>query len=104
MSTVRFFIVVIDDECSICDMLVLILEGEGYFVWMSGSVEDGLVQLEVQCVDLVVLDVRFPGMDGLVAFVEIKDRDAQMDVVMIFGYAILFDVVEVTRLGVFDFL
>ena len=97
-------IVVIDDERSIRDTLALILEGEGYDVRTAGSAEDGLATLEVQRADLVVLDVRLPGMDGLAALAEIKRRDEQTDVVMISGHATLSDAVEATRLGAFDFL
>ena len=104
MSTLRPSIVVIDDERSIRDTLALILEGEGYTVRTAGSAEDGLTLLENQRADLVVLDVRLPGMDGLKALAEIKDRDAETDVVMISGHATLSDAVEATRLGAFDFL
>ncbi len=97
-------IVVIDDERSIRDTLALILEGEGYDVRTAGSAEDGLAMLESKRADLVVLDVRLPGMDGLAALREIKSRDEQTDVVMISGHATLSDAVEATRLGAFDFL
>lgn len=104
MTGHRPAIVVIDDERSIRDTLALILEGEGYEVRTAGSAEDGLSQLEAKRADLVVLDVRLPGMDGLAALSEIKKRDEQTDVVMISGHATLSDAVEATRLGAFDFL
>ena len=97
-------ILVVDDERSIRDTLALILEGEGYRVRTAGSAEDGLAVLEIQRADLVVLDVRLPGMDGLSALREIKSRDNQTDVIMISGHATLSEAVEATRLGAFDFL
>jgi len=97
-------ILIIDDERSIRDTLALILEAEGYDIRTAGSAEDGLARLEEQRANLVVLDVRLPGMDGLSCLSEIKNRDETTDVVMISGHATLSDAVEATRLGAFDFL
>ena len=97
-------VLVIDDERSIRDTLALILEGEGYRVRTAGSAEDGIAALDVERADLVVLDVRLPGMDGLAALKEIKARDEETDVVMISGHASLSEAVAATRLGAFDFL
>ena len=97
-------VLIIDDERSIRDTLALILGSAGYSVRTAGSAEDGLARLEEQRADLVILDVRLPGMDGLAALKEIKALDEQTDVVMISGHATLSDAVEATRLGAFDFL
>jgi two-component system nitrogen regulation response regulator NtrX len=97
-------VVVIDDERPIRDSLSLILEGEGYAVRTAGSAEDGIALLDAERADLVILDVRLPGMNGLEALREIAGRDEQTDVVMISGHATLSDAVEATRLGAFDFL
>jgi DNA-binding NtrC family response regulator len=97
-------IVVVDDERSIRDTLALILEAEGYAVRTAGSAEDGLALLEEHRADLVILDVRLPGMSGLEALAQIASKDDRTDVVMISGHATLSDAVEATRLGAFDFL
>ncbi|MFT5432844.1 MAG: two-component system nitrogen regulation response regulator NtrX, partial [Myxococcota bacterium] len=97
-------ILIVDDERSIRDTLALILEAEGYELRTVGSAEDGLAALEERRADLVILDVRLPGMDGLTALREIKKRDEQTDVIMISGHATLSDAVEATRFGAFDFL
>lgn len=97
-------VLIVDDERSIRDTLALILEAEGYEVRTAGSAEDGLTALEQRRADLVILDVRLPGMDGLEALREIKQRDEQTDVIMISGHATLSDAVEATRFGAFDFL
>ena len=102
--TRRSSILIVDDERSIRDTLALILSSEGYPVRTAGSAEDGLARLEEQRADLVILDVRLPGMDGLEALKEIKTRDAETEVLMISGHATLSDAVTATRSGAFDFL
>ena len=97
-------VLVVDDERPIRDSLSLILEAEGYAVRTAGNAEDGISALESERADLVILDVRLPGMNGLEALKEIKSRDEQTDVLMISGHATLSDAVEATRLGAFDFL
>ena len=97
-------IVVVDDEKSIRDTLALILEAEGYAVRTAGSAEDGLALLEEHRADLVILDVRLPGMNGLEALAQITSKDDRTDVIMVSGHATLSDAVEATRLGAFDFL
>jgi len=58
-------ILVIDDEDRIRHSLQKLLAGEGHSVQLCESAEDGLTVLQNQPVDLVMLDVRLPGMDGL---------------------------------------
>jgi two-component system nitrogen regulation response regulator NtrX len=97
-------VLVVDDERPIRDSLALILEGERYAVTTAPSAEEALQKLELERADLVILDVRLPGMNGLDALREIRARDEQTDVIMISGHATLSDAVEATRLGAFDFL
>jgi len=97
-------VIVIDDEKNIRDTLGLILESEGYQTRTYGSAEDGLAGLEQERADLIILDVRLPGMDGLSALGEIRSKNDNVDVIMISGHATLSDAVAATRIGAFDFL
>ena len=58
-------ILIVDDEKNIRRTLGLVLEGEGYEVSTVGSAEDGLKTLESEAIDLVILDIKWPGMTGV---------------------------------------
>ncbi len=58
-------ILVIDDEAAIRDSLKMTLEYEGYEVLTAATGEEGIAQAEREAPDLVFLDVKMPGMDGL---------------------------------------
>jgi DNA-binding response OmpR family regulator len=58
-------ILVVEDERSLRLLYQKELEQEGYRVVTAGSAAEGLSALEAECPDLVVLDIRMPGMDGL---------------------------------------
>ena len=97
-------ILVIDDEASVRDSLTMILEYDGYECTVAPSGKDGLEALERASPDLVFLDVKMPGMDGLEVLREIRQLDDAVPVVMISGHGTVTTAVEATKLGAFDFL
>ncbi|HEV8320388.1 MAG TPA: sigma-54 dependent transcriptional regulator [Myxococcota bacterium] len=97
-------ILVVDDEKNIRRTLKMVLEGEGYAVQGAESAEAGLASLDEEPADLVMLDVRLPGMDGMEALGRLRLRYPDLPVIMISGHATLSDAVEATRRGAFDFL
>ena len=97
-------ILVVDDEKSIRDSLKLILEYEKYAVESAKDGTEALSLIEKDPVDLVLLDIKMPGMDGIEVLQEIKRRDLQQVVVIISGHGTISTAVEATKLGAFDFL
>ena len=97
-------ILICDDEKNIRRTLVMVLEGEGYSTQVAASAEEALVLLNDIVFDVVLMDVKLPGMDGIDALRHIKASDSSAEVIMISGHASLSDAVEATRLGAFDFL
>ena len=97
-------ILVIDDEAAIRDSMRMILEYEGYeFVGASGG-QEGLGLIEREGPDLVFLDIKMPGLDGLEVLPRIRAMDESLPVVMISGHATVSTAVEATKLGAFDFI
>jgi len=98
-------ILVVDDEETIRKSLRMILEYEGY---QFLEAEDGERALEVieetVGLDLVLLDVKLPGKDGLEVLEEIRNRPYSPQVIMISGHGTVQTAVEATKLGAFDFL
>ena len=100
----RARVLVIDDEKNIRRTLGMVLGAEGFEVSEAGSAEEGLAALAKQPVDLVLLDLNLPGLDGLAALKEIKRADPDRVVIMISGQGSVATAVEATRAGAFDFL
>src|SRR5260370_37334342 len=97
-------ILIVDDERAIQRALGGVLEDEGYGVTAVGSAEEALARLADDAPDLVFLDIWMPGMDGLEALAEIKQRRPETAVVMISGHATIETAVKATKLGAYDFV
>ncbi len=101
----RSRVLVVDDEENIRKSLRMILEYEGYELFESSTGEEALETLkETFGVDLVLLDIRMPGMSGLEVLAELKKRPYSPEVIMISGQGTIQAAVEATKLGAFDFL
>jgi two-component system, NtrC family, nitrogen regulation response regulator NtrX len=98
-------ILVVDDEENIRKSLKMILEYEGYQFLEAGDGEEALSRIEETIdLDLVLLDIKLPGRDGLDILAEIKKRPYAPEVIMISGQGTIQTAVEATKLGAFEFL
>ena len=97
-------ILIIDDEAAIRETLSGILGDEGFTPLTAGSAEEGLQLLDEKDVDLVLLDIWLPGMDGLEGLGIIRQRFAHLPVIMISGHGTVETAVQATRMGAFDFI
>jgi two-component system nitrogen regulation response regulator NtrX len=97
-------ILVIDDEISILESLEGILSDEGFSPVCEESAEEGLKLIDEGDIDLVLLDIWMPGMDGLAALEEIKKREPVLPVIMISGHGNIETAVKATKMGAFDFI
>jgi DNA-binding NtrC family response regulator len=79
-------ILVIDDEAEIREGLELLLSSEGYAVTSAETGEAGIVRLEQEPFDLLLLDVSLPGRSGLDLLRDIRQRDPHLPVVLITAY------------------
>jgi two-component system nitrogen regulation response regulator NtrX len=97
-------ILVIDDESAIRDSMRMILEYEGCEFLGAATGEEGIALVERESVDLVFLDIKMPGMDGLEVLGRLKAVAEDLPVVMISGHGTVATAVEATKLGAFDFI
>ncbi|OGW30024.1 MAG: hypothetical protein A2X59_08450 [Nitrospirae bacterium GWC2_42_7] len=79
-------ILVIDDEEIIRTSCLRILSPEGYEIKTAGNGQDGLKMLEEETFDLVLVDLKMPGMDGIEVQKEIRSRWPETKVSIITGY------------------
>ncbi len=97
-------ILVIDDESGIRHALGQLLEYEGYEVHTAGGGSEGLALYEKVKPQLVFLDVKMAGIDGLEVLKRLRVLDPVATVVMISGHATIQTAVEATQLGAYDIL
>jgi two-component system nitrogen regulation response regulator NtrX len=97
-------ILVIDDEPAIRDSLKMILEYEDYQFVGAASGADGIAAVQRERPDLVLLDIKMPGMDGIEVLRKLHALDETLPVVMISGHGTTATAVEAIRSGATDFL
>jgi len=97
-------VLLVDDEVDFLDNLHQRLELRGMPTQKASSGPEALATLENGDVDVVVLDVRMPGMDGIETLRRIKEDHPRIEVVMLTGHADLESSLEGMRFGFFDYL
>jgi two-component system nitrogen regulation response regulator NtrX len=100
----RSRILVIDDEAAIRDSLRMTLEYEGYEFVGAATGQEGLALAEREAPDLVLLDVKMPGMDGLEVLERLRHTNDALPIVVISGHGTISTAVEATKKGAFDFI
>jgi two-component system nitrogen regulation response regulator NtrX len=97
-------ILVIDDEAAIRDSLRMTLEYEGYEFAAAATGQEGLALAERDTPDLVILDVKMPGMDGIEVLDRLRAMNDSLPVIVISGHGTIGTAVEATKKGAFDFI
>lgn len=97
-------LLITDDEDSIRNTLREILEFEGYQIEEASGGEEALDRLDREGIDLMLLDVKMQGMDGLEVLQALQDRGQELPVIVISGHGSIELAVEATRRGAVDFL
>ncbi|MCU0588283.1 MAG: response regulator [Syntrophobacteraceae bacterium] len=102
MSRVK--VLLVDDETELLQALSERLQLRGFEVLVAASGERALGALEVGPVDLMVLDLKMPGMDGMEVLRRTRRSHPEVQVIMLTGHGSEKDRDEALRLGVFDYL
>lgn len=97
-------VLVIDDDEKICWAFEQFLEEEGYVPSIANNAEEGLKRIAAERPDVVLLDVKLPGMSGLEALAQIRTRHPAVIVIIITAYDDVETTVEAMRLQAFDFV
>jgi len=94
----------VDDETEFLETLIKRLRKRNVQAFGAGSGEEALAFLDEHAVDVIVLDVKMPGMDGIQALRTIKKKDPLAEVIMLTGHASMEAAIEGMELGAFDYL
>ena len=100
----RARILVIEDDPAVRFNMVSYLEDSGYAVSEEASGEAGIAAVSAQRPDLVLCDLRMPGLDGLDVLQRLGTEQSDLPVVVVSGTGVLGDAVEALRNGAWDFV
>jgi len=97
-------ILIVDDEESIRDSCRQVLTRAGFRVWEANDAVQGLQLIGEHPIDLVLLDLKLPRLNGMDALPRFKEKKPDIFVIVITGYATIESAVEAMKKGAFDYL
>jgi len=100
----EFTVLLVDDEVEFLDVLVKRLRKRKLSLLSASNGEEALRLVRDHPVDVAVLDVKMPGMDGISVLKEIKKINPSIEVIMLTGHANVEVALEGMELGAFDYL
>jgi DNA-binding NtrC family response regulator len=104
MQTHRPRLLVVDDDRAILTLIGTIALAEGFDVATTVSGEDAMTQLRERPSDLVLVDLRMPGITGIDVLRAIREANPRVKVVLMTGFGTIDTAVEAVKLGAMDFL
>ncbi len=87
MDVNRLRILVVDDQSSVRELLTAVLEEDGHEVETAPDGETGVDMLKSGFHDLVIMDIRMPGIDGVQALEQMKTASGETAVIIMTAYA-----------------
>jgi DNA-binding NtrC family response regulator len=102
--TVKAKLLVVDDEPDMLSTCRKFLTGEGYEVEVAENGRAAIERVEMFQPDLVITDLKMPGMDGMEVLRRIKENQPDTTVMMFTGFGTIEDAVEAMKEGAFDFI
>ncbi len=97
-------VLVVDDQQIVCYSLQRFFQSKGFEVSVATKGEEALQKVEIESPDVVVMDVRMPGMDGIEVLKKIKEKYPKIQVIMMTAYSTTERAIEAIKLGAFDYL
>lgn len=97
-------ILIVDDEKNILNMLERVLKHDGYSVLTAPSGDLALNLIDKYPVDIVLTDIKMPGMDGMELLARIKEKDPCIKVLLMTAFATLDTAIEALKTGACDYI
>ena len=97
-------VLLVDDEPVFVDTMSKVLKARGYGIGAAAGGVEALEELRFNRYDVVVLDLRMPGMDGIETLERIRKHDPLLPVILLSGHADMSKAVEAMQHGAVDYM
>ncbi len=97
-------VLVVDDEPGMRDFLEIMLQDEGYEALTAGDARDALARIDEEPFDVVITDLRMPGVDGLELLRRIRERSPHTQVIVMTAYGTTETAIEAMRRGAYNYI
>lgn len=97
-------ILFVDDDAKAGELMLRFCQGTPYACRVFQRSEEALDHFVAHGADLIVTDLRMPGMDGIELLARVRERDSEVPVIVITGYSTVENAIEALRLGATDFI
>lgn len=97
-------VLVVDDEAQICNVIKKVLLQEGHQIFTALNGEEALIQLKKSSMDLMLVDLKMPSMNGLELLKQARAVQKNLKSILLTAYGTASAAREAMSLGVFDFL
>jgi nitrogen regulation protein NR(I) len=97
-------VLIVDDDLQLRQSFEKLLTQEGHLVRTAASGEAGLTMLRHEAPDLVIMDVRLPGMNGLEAFQAMRAVEPKLPAIIMTAFGTTETAIEATKMGAFDYV
>src|SRR5205809_7716973 len=97
-------VLVIDDEQGILDTLRILLKNEGFDVVTAQGGKAGLEQLKASAPDIVLTDIRMPGVSGIDLLAAVREQDPETPVILMTAQATLQTAIQAVNEGAFYYI
>jgi len=97
-------VLIVDDETQLAEAFRKQLTKEGMEVFTASRAREALALLDNQAIDVCVLDIKLPDLDGVELLVKLKHMEPTLEVVMLTGYASVDTAIRSMKLGAYDYL
>lgn len=97
-------VLVVEDETILAESISVYLQRHGYATMVAFSGEEGIRRAEEASPDVILMDIRLPGIDGLEGLRRIRDMSPHIEVIMMTANATVASAVQAMKRGAFDYL
>lgn len=97
-------VLLVDDEKEFLEIMSERMEARGMVVTTTNSANKAMSILEKESFDAIIMDFQMPEMDGMEALKAIKNKNPELQIILLTGYATVEKTVEAMKVGATDFL
>lgn len=97
-------VLMVDDEVVFCENMAKLLNTRGYRARAVNEGEEAIRVLKKEVYDVVVLDLKMPGMNGIDVLKKINELDVPSQVIMLTGHGAMDTAMEAVKLGAYDYI